>query len=94
MGDAISRDEMKAKLYKLRSRTEQGKASSFRAGFRQAIDFALSDVDSCRPVEAVLITRCHECRHAAERQTTLPYCMIHNRRKSPEDYCNYGEPDE
>jgi len=94
VGDAISRDEMKVKLYKLRSRTEQWKASSFRAGFRQAIDFALSDVDGCRPVEAVLITRCHECRHATERHSTMPYCTIHNRTRGPEDFCNFGDPDE
>lgn len=94
MGDAISRDEMKARLYKLRSRTDQWKPSSFRAGYREAVDFALSDAESCRAVDAILVTRCRECRHATERQTTLPYCMIHNRRKSPEDYCNYGDPDE
>lgn len=94
MGDAISRDEMKAKLYKLRSRTDQWKASSFRAGYREAIDFALSDVENCRAVEAILVTRCHECRHATERQSTMPYCTVHNRTRSPEDYCNFGDPDE
>jgi hypothetical protein len=94
MGDAISRDEMKARLYKLRSRTDQWKPSSFRAGYREAVDFALSDAESCRPVEAVLITRCGQCRSATERNSTMPYCMIHNRRKNPDDFCNFGAPDE
>lgn len=94
MGDAISRDEVLAKLYKLRSRTDQWKQGSFRAGYREAIDYAISDANNCRPVEAILITRCGKCVHATERNTTMPYCTVHNRTRSPEDYCNFGEPDE
>lgn len=94
MEEAISREEMKRKLYALRNRTVQWKSGSFKAGYNSAVDFAMSDLDSCRTLEIVTVTRCKYCRHATERYSTLPHCTIFNRSKAPEDFCNYGEPDE
>ncbi len=94
MEDAISREEMKYRLRQIRSRTTQWKQSSFRAGFLEAIDHAASAVESCRQVEGVIVTRCKDCRHATDRHSTLPYCTIHNKHKDPNDYCNFGDPDE
>lgn len=94
MGDAISREEMRNRLRQIRCRTMQWRNGPFRAGFLEAMDHVSSAVESCREVEGVMVTRCKYCRHASERESTLVYCMIHNRRKDPTDYCNYGEPDE
>lgn len=92
-GDAISRDEMRHKLIQLRSRTAQWGSSSFRAGYRKAVDFALSDLEGCRQLEGVTVTRCKDCQYATERHATLVHCTVFNRSKNPDDFCNYGEPD-
>ena len=47
-----------------------------------------------KSMETATVIHCKECAHATERTTTMPYCMIHNRRKAPDDYCNFGTPDE
>lgn len=93
MGDAIDRDDAKTRLRRLRARTLQKKQSSFRAGYIEALELAMDAIDSCKALECTTVTECRHCRNAHERETTMPFCSIHNRRKAPSDYCNYGEPD-
>lgn len=94
MSEAISRDEIKKRLHMLKSRSDQWKQGSYRAGFREALVYAIDDVNSCRTLEQTTVTECHECAHALEKQSTMPYCTIQNRTKDPDDYCKFGEPDE
>lgn len=91
MVDAISREEMRYRMQQIRSRATQWKQSSFRAGFLEAIDHAVSAMESCRSAEGVMVTRRKDCLHGTGRQYTTVYCLIHNRQRDPNDYCNFGE---
>ena len=93
MTDAIDRETMRRKLAGMQNRIKQRRDGPYKCGYNDACKDAVKKLKECPSLETTSITRCHECRNALERQTTLPYCIIHNRRKAPDDYCNYGAPD-
>jgi hypothetical protein len=77
----------------MQNRIKQRRDGPYKCGYNDACKDAVQKLTECPSLETTSVTRCHECRNALERQTTLPYCIIHNRRKAPDDYCNYGAPD-
>lgn len=91
MADAISREQMRRKLTYMLHRLRQRRDGPYKVGYRDACNDALQKLEECDPLELNAVTRCRECAHATERQTTMPYCTIHNRRRAPDDYCNFGE---
>ena len=93
MADAIDRDEISAKLHRMQDRIKQRREGAYKCGYRDACMDALNKLNECSSLETTTVTRCEKCRHATERTTTMPYCTIHNRRKSPDDFCNFGDPD-
>lgn len=93
MADAIDRNMMRSKLIRMENRSRQRRDGAYKSGYRDACSDALRKLRECPALETTAITRCEKCRHATERQTTMPYCTIHNRRKAPDDFCNLGEPD-
>lgn len=94
MADAISRDVVKNRIHRLKTRMQRKKPNEFQLGQLDGLEYALSIITACDALEVVAVTRCKECRHATERHTTLPYCLIQNRRKDPDDYCMLSGPDE
>lgn len=94
MANVIDQDRLIRKLRALKTRTAQRKTSDYRRGQIDGIEFCIEEAENQQPMEVVAVTRCRVCRFATERTTTLPYCMVHNRRKNPDDFCNFGDPDE
>ena len=94
MADAISRDVVKNRIHRLKTRMQRKKPNEFQLGQLDGLEYALSIITACDALEVVAVTRCRVRRFATERTTTLPYCMVHNRRKNPDDFCNFGDPDE
>jgi hypothetical protein len=92
--DAINREQMRMKLMRMQDRIRKRRDGPYKCGYKDACNDALQKLNECSTLASDTVTRCHECRNALERQTTLPYCIIHNRRKNPDDFCNFGEPDE
>lgn len=93
MADAIDRELMDGKLRRMRDRIRQRRDGPYKVGYEDACKDAVQKLNECPSLETATVTRCGKCRHANERQTTQPYCTIHNRRRAPDDYCNFGEPD-
>ena len=93
MTDAIDREQIQRKLYQMRGRIQQRRDGAYKCGYQDACKDALQKLAECDRLETDTVTRCKECQHATERCTIMPYCTIHNRRKAPDDFCNYGEPD-
>ena len=93
MADAIDRSEIRCRLKRIRGKNVQRRESSYKSGWEDAIQMALHAAEACESLETTTITRCKDCVNATERNTTLPYCIIHNRTRDPEDYCNYGARD-
>lgn len=93
MADAIDRETMRGKLIRMENRIRQRRDGAYKCGYRDACSDALQKLDEVPSMETTAITVCKECSHATERTTTLPYCMLQNRRKAPDDYCKFGEPD-
>ena len=91
--DAIDRDQMRGKLNRMRDRVKQRRDCAYKCGYKDACNDALQKLDEIPSLEQTTVTRCRECSHATERHTTLPYCLLQNRRKDPDDYCRFGEPD-
>lgn len=93
MADVIDRDQIRGKLIRMSDRIKQRRDGPYKVGYSDACKDALQKLGECPSLETDAVIRCRECRHASERHTTMPYCGIHNRRKAPEDYCNFGEKD-
>lgn len=93
MTDAIDREQMRRKVYTMQNRIKQRREGSYRCGYNDACKDALLKLAECDSLETDTVTRCHECRHATERTTAMPYCTVHNRRRAPNDYCNFGDKD-
>ena len=93
MIDAIDRDELDRKLYKLKVLIQQRKSSSYNYGYLMAINDAINKMRDCASLETTAVVRCKDCRHATDRYSTMPYCSIHNRSRGPDDFCNFGEND-
>ena len=93
MADAVDREQMRGKIVRMLHRIRQRRDGPYKVGYSDACRDALQKLDECESLGTRAPTLCRDCANATERNTTLPYCMIHNRRKAPEDYCNYGKPD-
>ncbi len=93
VADAIDRETMRGKLLRMNDRIKQRRDGPYKIGYRDACKDALQKLDEVPSMETGTIVRCSRCAHANERQTTQPYCTIHNRRRAPDDYCNFGETD-
>ena len=93
MADAIDREQANRKLVQMANRIKQRRDGPYKCGYVDACKDAIHKLNECDELEAVTITRCLHCRHATERTTTMPYCTIHNRRRAPDDFCNFGDPD-
>ena len=93
MVDAIDREAMRGKLTRMNDRIKQRRDGAYKCGYKDACSDAIQKLAEIPSVELCPVTRCKVCRHATERQTTMPYCTVHNRRKGPDDFCNFGEPD-
>ena len=94
MADAINRDQMYGKLQRMMDRSKQRRDGPYKAGYRDACSDAIQKLGECDSLEVTTVTRCWKCQHAIERNTTMPYCILKNRRVLPDEYCNSGEPDE
>ena len=91
MADAIDREQARGKMRSLENRTKQWKDGSFKSGYKSAVRDAIQKISECDSLETDTVTRCRDCRHASEQNTTMPYCTVHNRRRAPDDFCNFGE---
>ena len=91
--NAINKDQLYGKLLRMKERIKQWRNGPYRCGYRDACQDAMQKLNECDILETATVIRCKECRHATERCSTMPYCTIHNRRRGPEDYCNFGETD-
>ena len=54
---------------------------------------AVQAVENCRSLEVCTVTRCGKCKHSTEKHSTMVYCLIHNKHKDPNDFCNFGDND-
>lgn len=52
-------------------------------------DTILDLVDSVPTVDAVIVTRCKDCRSYNKPKTG--WCEVHLDREHPDDFCSYGE---
>ena len=93
MADAIDRETMYGKLTRMRNRIKQRRDGPYKVGYEDACKDAIQKLAECPKLETATVVCCGQCGHAVERHTTLPYCTLQNRRKMPDDYCNYGVPD-
>ncbi len=93
MADAIDRELMRGKILRMNDRIRQRRDGPYKCGYKDACLDALQKLAECPSLEVATVTRCGECRKATERTTTMPYCTVQNRRKAPDDFCNFGEPD-
>ena len=94
MIDAIDREEMNRKLFKLKLAMKQRRNdSAYNRGYTDAVSDAINKAGECTSLELTAIVRCKDCHHATERFSTMPFCTIHNRRRGADDYCNFGEID-
>lgn len=93
MADAIDRETMRGKLIRMQNRIRQRRDGAYKCGYKDACNDALQKLDEIPALETDTVVHCRECRHATERHSTMPYCTVHNRRRGPEDFCNFGETD-
>lgn len=91
--NAVDRNLLSSKLHRMKDRVRQRRDGPYRCGYTDACKDAIQKLNECPEIETTAVVRCRECRHATERFTTMPYCTIHNRRRGPDDYCNFGETD-
>ena len=47
------------------------------------------DIDNMPTVDAVVVTRCKDCRSYNKPKTG--WCEVHLDREHPDDYCSYGK---
>ena len=93
MADAIDRETMRGKLIRMQNRIRQRRDGAYKCGYKDACSDALQKLDEIPALETDTVVHCLECRHATERHSTMPFCTVHNRRRGPEDFCNFGETD-
>jgi len=93
MADAIDREQLRRKLMNMQNRVKQRRDGAYRCGYEDACRDALANLDRCDQLETTAVTRCINCQRSTEKQSTMVYCLLHNRSKNPNDFCNYGEPD-
>lgn len=93
MADAVDRELIRGKILRMNDRIKQRRDGPYKIGYKDACLDALQKLEECPSLEEITVTRCRECQKATERETTMPYCLLQNRRKDPDDYCRYGEPD-
>lgn len=93
MADAVDREQMRGKIVRMQHRIRQRRDGPYKVGYQDACKDALQKLDECDGMRLKAVVECHECRHASERHTTMPYCALTNRRKAPDDYCRFGEKD-
>ena len=93
MADAIDRETMRGKLIRMQNRIRQRRDGAYKCGYKDACNDALQKLDEIPALETDTVVHCRECRHATERHSTMPFCTVHNRRRGPEDFCNFGETD-
>ena len=91
--DVISRDLIEGKLKRMQDRVKQRRDGSYKCGYNDACNDALQKVNECPSADTTSITYCKDCIHASDRETTMPFCIIQNRRKMPESYCENGAHD-
>ena len=53
---------------------------------------ALDEIRHAPTVDAVVVTRCKNCRSYNKPKTG--WCEVHLDRENPDDFCSYGEPKE
>lgn len=94
MADAVDREQMRGKIVRMLHRIRQRRDGPYKVGYSDACRDALQKLDECESLGTRAVTLCQVCANATERDTTLPYCTIHNRRRAPDDYCNFGTKDE
>ena len=93
MADAIDREQMRRKVIQMQNRIKQRRDGGYKCGYNDACKDALQKLDEIPAMETKAVTLCKYCQSATERTSTMPYCMIHNKRKAPDDWCNFGTPD-
>ena len=93
MADAIDREQLRSRLVRMTYRVRQHRNGPYKCGYMDAARDAIRAAEDCDQLETPAVVRCKNCRHATERCSTMPYCTIHNRRRMPEDFCNFGETD-
>ena len=93
MADAIDREVMRGKLIRMENRIRQRRDGAYKCGYKDACSDAMQKLEEIPSLETATVTRCNKCRHATDRTTTMPYCMLKNRRTAPDDFCNFGDPD-
>ena len=93
MADAIDLETMRGKLIRMQNRIRQRRDGAYKCGYKDACNDALQKLDEIPALETDTVVHCRECRHATERHSTMPFCTVHNRRRGPEDFCNFGETD-
>ena len=91
MADAVDREQMRGKIVRMLHRIRQRRDGPYKVGYSDACRDALQKLEECDRLTLKAVTLCRECRNATERETTLPYCLIQNRRKAPDDYCYLGD---
>ena len=93
MADAVDREQVRGKIRRMQDRIRQRRDGPYKVGYADACRDAMQKLDECESLDTKAVTLCKDCDNATERDTTLPYCIIQNRRKAPDDYCNYGHKD-
>ena len=93
MADAIDRAQLRRKLMNMQQRIRQRRDGAYRCGYDDACRDALMNLNGCDQLETTAVTRCKNCRHSTEKESSMVYCMRHNRSKKPDDFCNYGDPE-
>lgn len=93
MADAIDREQLKNKLTRMMFRVRQHRNGPYKCGYMDAARDAMHAAEDCERLDTPAVVLCKNCRRATERNTTMPYCMLCNRRKDPDDFCRYGETD-
>ena len=93
MADAIDREQMDVKLQRMKNRIRQRRDGPYKVGYSDACNDAIQKLSECQRLKTATVTECKDCRNAIERDTTMPFCAIQNRRKEPEDFCKYGATD-
>jgi len=91
--NAIDKDQLEKKLVRMQHRIRQRRDGPYKIGYNDACKDAIQKMNECDILETPTVIRCRECRHSTERQSTMVYCTIHNKRKYPDEYCNLNESD-
>ena len=91
MADIIDREQIRSKIVRMSHRVRQRRDGPYKVGYSDACKDALQKMAECDRLTTDTVTRCIDCRHSTEKQSTMVYCLIHNRQRDPNDFCNFGE---